>query len=101
MALFYTVSVQERALDDSQRQELENKAAQYEEQLQKDEKNAYALEGGGATYAALGSYEKATSLLTRLTQQRPEDASSWRLLVSCKFSNILGKTLLIEWSSRA
>ncbi len=67
---FGAVSEQKRALDDSQRQELEKKAAQYEEQLQKDEKNAYALEGGDATCAALGSYEKATSLLTHLTQQQ-------------------------------
>ena len=75
---------QDRPLDDGQRSQLEKQAAQYEERLKKDDKDAAALEGGGSTYAVLGSYDKAVALLTRLTQTRPEESSSWRLLVSLK-----------------
>lgn len=78
------VNVQERPLDDAQRQQLEKQAAEYEERLKKDDKDAAALEGGGSTYAVMGSYDKAVALLTRLTQTKPEESSSWRLLVqSC------------------
>ena len=73
---------QDRPLDDGQRSQLEKQAAQYEERLKKDDKDAAALEGGGSTYAVLGSYDKAVALLTRLTQTQPEESSSWRLLVS-------------------
>ncbi|KAK9818834.1 hypothetical protein WJX74_009651 [Apatococcus lobatus] len=75
---------QERPLDEGQKAELEKQAEQYEERLKKDDKDAAALEGGGATYAVLGSYDKAVALLTRLTQTRPEESSSWRLLAEVK-----------------
>ncbi|KAK9863232.1 hypothetical protein WJX84_004025 [Apatococcus fuscideae] len=74
----------ERPLDEGQKAELEKQAEQYEERLKKDDKDAAALEGGGATYAVLGSYDKAVALLTRLTQTRPEESSSWRLLAEVK-----------------
>lgn len=78
------ICMQAQELSAEQKDQLQKQAEKFEGQLVSSAGDADALEGAGVTYAQLGNFSKAESLLARLTSAKPTDAEAWRLLVrSC------------------
>ncbi|GLI64567.1 hypothetical protein VaNZ11_007888 [Volvox africanus] len=59
---------------------LKGKVSLYEEQLKADPNNDGAAEALATSYARLLQYDKAASLLEKLSTRNPNDAEIWRLL---------------------
>ncbi|GIL49744.1 hypothetical protein Vafri_6040 [Volvox africanus] len=59
---------------------LKGKVSLYEEQLKADPNNDGAAEALATSYARLLQYDKAASLLEKLSTRNPKDAEIWRLL---------------------
>lgn len=73
--------VQTRELSDDQKAQLKQQAQKYESQLASNAADLEALEGAGVSYAQLGDFKQAETLLAKLTGARPTDPEAWRLLV--------------------
>ncbi|KAL3154604.1 hypothetical protein ABBQ32_014054 [Trebouxia sp. C0010 RCD-2024] len=72
---------QTRELSDDQKAQLKQQAQKYESQLASNAADLEALEGAGVSYAQLGDFKQAETLLAKLTGARPTDPEAWRLLV--------------------
>lgn len=79
-----TLLLQTRELSADQRAQLKEQAQKYESQLASNGADLEALEGAGVSYAQLGDFKRAETLISKLTSARPTDPEAWRLLV-CQF----------------
>ena len=75
------VVVQTRELSADQKTQLTQQAQKYESQLASNAADLEALEGAGVSYAQLGDFKRAETLIAKLTSARPTDPEAWRLLV--------------------
>lgn len=75
--------LQTRELSADQKAQLKEQAQKYESQLASNGADLEALEGAGVSYAQLGDFKRAETLIAKLTSARPTDPEAWRLLVSC------------------
>ena len=73
--------LQNRELSADQKAQLKQQAQQFDAQLASNSQDVEALEGAGVSYAQLGDFKRAESLLSKLTTAKPMDAEAWRLLV--------------------
>lgn len=73
--------LQTRELSADQKGQLKEQAQKYESQLASSGADLEALEGAGVSYAQLGDFKRAESLIAKLTSARPTDPEAWRLLV--------------------
>lgn len=76
---------QTRELSDDQKAQLKQQAQKYESQLASNAADLEALEGAGVSYAQLGDFKQAETLLAKLTGARPTDPEAWRLLAETRF----------------
>ncbi|XP_038985919.1 uncharacterized protein LOC103705755 isoform X2 [Phoenix dactylifera] len=77
--------VVEKKLTEKQKATLETKLQEYEAMLGKSPEDPTALEGATVTLVELGKYERASSLLDKLTKERPNNADAYRLLGEVKY----------------
>ena len=75
--------LQTRELSADQKTQLKQQAQKYESQLASNSADLEALEGAGVSYAQLGDFKRAETLIAKLTSARPTDPEAWRLLVCC------------------
>lgn len=73
--------LQTRELSADQKAQLKEQAQKYESQLASNSADLEALEGAGVSYAQLGDFKRAETLIAKLTSARPTDPEAWRLLV--------------------
>lgn len=73
--------LQTRELSADQKAQLKQQAQKYESQLASNSADVEALEGAGVSYAQLGDFKHAETLIAKLTSARPTDPEAWRLLV--------------------
>lgn len=77
----YLLLLQTRELSADQKAQLTQQAQKYESQLASNAADLEALEGAGVSYAQLGDFKRAETLIAKLTSARPSDPEAWRLLV--------------------
>ncbi|MQL78662.1 hypothetical protein Taro_011088 [Colocasia esculenta] len=77
--------VAEKRLSEEEKQYLETKLRQYQETMSLSPDDLSALEGAAVTSAELGDYSQASSLLEKLTKERPKDSDAFRLLGEVKY----------------
>nr|XP_010926616.1 uncharacterized protein LOC105048840 [Elaeis guineensis] len=78
-------TVVEKKLTEKQKATLEAKLQEYEAILSKSPEDPTALEGAAVTLVELGKYERASSLLDKLTKERPNNVDAYRLLGEVKY----------------
>ncbi|KAH7664207.1 TPR-like protein [Dioscorea alata] len=78
-------SIVDKKLTDEEKAALQTRLRQYEATLGTTPSDPTALEGAAVTLVELGSYDRASSLLEKLTKERPDDAEAFRLLGEVKY----------------
>ncbi|KAG1330824.1 hypothetical protein COCNU_02G007920 [Cocos nucifera] len=78
-------TVVEKKLTEKQKATLETKLQEYVAMLSKSPNDLTALEGAAVTLVELGKYEQASSLLDKLTKERPNDVDAYHLLGEVKY----------------
>ncbi|KAM0947004.1 putative tetratricopeptide-like helical domain superfamily [Dioscorea sansibarensis] len=78
-------SIVDKKLTDEEKAALQTRLRQYEATLSTTPSDPTALEGAAVTLVELGSYDRASSLLEKLTKERPNDAEAFRLLGEVKY----------------
>ncbi|CAD5165994.1 unnamed protein product [Musa acuminata subsp. malaccensis] len=74
-----------KTLTEEEKSTFKTKLEEYKEILSKSPEDPTALEGAVVTMEELGDYEQASSLLEKLTKERPNNADVYRLLGDVKF----------------
>ncbi|CAL9131259.1 unnamed protein product [Musa textilis] len=74
-----------KKLTEEEKSTFKTKLEEYKEILGKSPEDPTALEGAVVTMEELGDYEQASSLLEKLTKERPNNADAYRLLGDVKF----------------
>ncbi|WOK94509.1 hypothetical protein Cni_G03213 [Canna indica] len=74
-----------KKLTEEEKSILKTKLEEYKETLSKSPEDPTALQGAVVTMEELGEYEQASSLLEKLTKDRPNNADAFRLLGDVKF----------------
>lgn len=78
-------AVVEKQLTDEEKATLKERLQQYEAMLTSSPEDPTALEGAAVTLAELGEYERASSLIEKLTKERPNDSEAFCLLGELKY----------------